>query len=607
MKHRLNYIIKYAGFWLVFFIISRMFFSIYNFDKTLQIPFPEFLLSFVYGFKLDLSMMGYTLLLPILSLAVLSAIKGQAFQLFMRYYTLVFLILFALIVFVDAELYRNWGFRIDSTIMIYIKTPKESVASVATWLILILLVGIITSVIGFYKLYKKTVEPAILNTSSLNWYYLPVFVLLSGLMIIPIRGGFGIAPINAGTVFFSKKNTANHTALNCMWNLGNSLSTMNRKQSIKFMDDEIADQHFQSIYSDRVNPSFERLLNIEKPNVLIVILESFNAGVVKSLGGINATPNLNKIAKEGVLFSNFYANGDRSDKGIVSILSGYPAQPTTSIIKFTSKAEKLPHLSRKLASFGYSTGFYYGGEINFANMNSYFVSGGYDKLVTLDHFESSDLNSKWGAHDHVVFDKLYNDLQSTKEPFFRTLFTLSSHEPFDVPHKSEFNDFNEESKYLNSIHYTDSCLGDFIDKAKNTEWWEHTWVIFVADHGSRWPGNIAYNSKAKFHVPMVWTGGAIKKDTVIESTCTHIDIPLMIGNQLGEKFTEFTFSKDVLSYQDPFAFYAFNNGFAFINDSSEYVFDNTAKRILNESSVTDNFVLKGKAFMQFLLNDFNSK
>lgn len=607
MRTRLLFFIKYATFWLVFFVFARLYFAIYNWDKTLQLTFSELFLTFIHGFKLDLSMMGYVLVLPLLVQSVLSMFAGNIFNKVMKIFTLVFLVLFAIIVIVDAELYRNWGFRIDSTIMLYVKTPKESLASITFGLFVTLTIAVAIITVTFFSLYKKIIEKYIPNQQPVNWFAIPLFIILSGSMIIPIRGGFGIAPINPGTVFFSKISMANHTALNCIWNFGNSLSTMNRKQTIKFMDDEVAKSNFQNIFkTDSVNIR-AKIIDVEKPNVLLIILESFNAGVLKSLGGIDAAPNLDKIASEGILFSNFYANGDRSDKGIVSILSGYPAQPTTSIIKFTSKAEKLPHLSKKLASLGYSTGFYYGGEINFANMNSYFMSGEYEHLVTLDQFESSDLNSKWGAHDHVVFNRLFNDLQGMEQPFFRTHFTLSSHEPFDVPHQSHFNGTNEETKYLNSINYTDSCLGDFILKAKKTSWWNNTLIILVADHGSRWPGNVTYTSKAKFHIPMIWTGGAIEKDTLISSTCSQIDIPYMIGNQLGEDFSEFVFSKDVLKDEPPFAFYAFNNGFSFINDSAGFIYDNTANVMLNEVKTSENFIVNGKAFMQYLLNDFNNK
>ncbi|MDA3890710.1 MAG: sulfatase-like hydrolase/transferase [Salinivirgaceae bacterium] len=607
MNKRLIYFLKYALYWLLFFVFIRILFLAYNSSHTAKLPFTEILFVFLHGLKLDISMTGYILMALLLLSAGLIFVKQNITIRIQRIYTLIFLILFTVISVVDIELYRNWGFRIDSTILLYIKTPKESLASTPVWLTLVLVITVVAFVWTWYYLYKKFVEKNIKELPSVKWFWSIVFVLLSGSMIIPIRGGVGIAPINQGTVFFSQYQFANHASLNALWNFGNSLTTMNQKQTIHFMDDKKAGDIVANLLQQAEKEEPLKLIG-DKPNILIIILESFNNGVIEALGGIKgAAPNLNKIAQEGVLFSNFFANGDRSDKGIVSILSGYPAQPTTSIIKFTSKAEKLPHLSKTLATKGYSSGFYYGGEINFANMNSYFVSGGYQHTVTLKDFSSSDLNSKWGAHDHIVFQRLFNDIEKMKSPFFRAMFTLSSHEPYDVPHKSSFNESNDEAKYLNSIHYTDSCIGDFISKAKQTDWWNNTWIIFVADHGNRWPGNISYSALEKFKIPMIWTGGSVLHDTIIEVALSQADIPLMIANQINADGSEYKFSKDIFVGQNPFAFYCFNNGFGFLKDSSGFIWDNTAGKPIKEHQLTTNCLEEGKAMMQVLLNDFNSK
>ena len=406
----------------------------------------------------------------------------------------------------------------------------------------------------------------------------------------------GIAPINQGAAYFSSYQFANHTALNPLWNFGKSLTTKNRMQSLTFMSDSEANKAFSNLFAEN------------KDHKVTQLLESFTSSVVASLGGVEgATPHFDALAKEGVLFANFYANGDRSDKGIVSVLSGYPAQPTTSIIKYIKKTEKLPHLSRELEQIGYSTGFYYGGEIDFANMNSYFISGGYDTLVSLDDYSKSELNSKWGAHDHITFQRFFDDLDNTKSPFFRTIFTLSSHEPFDVPHTSQFNGNDDASMFLNSVHYTDSCLGDFIQKAKKTAWWDNTWFIFIADHGSRLPGNVSYSSPEKFKIPMLWIGGAVIEDTVITKIASQIDIPLMISNQLGSDFKGFRFSKDVLNSQKGSAFFAYNNGFGYYTDTTGFVWDNTADNYVINDSVSFPIESEGKSFMQMLLDDFNAK
>ncbi len=608
VKQRLTYLLKYSLFWLTFFVFSRVLFLIYNISHTKQLPFIEVLKTFFYGLKLDVSMAGYIIFFASFFMAFLLFFSKTVNIWFFRVYTFFLIFILAVITIVDIELYRNWGFRIDSTVLLYLQTPKESFASTPVVLVIGLFALLGLFIWGSYFFYRKFAEPDLLNLKSVKWYCTPLFLFIASIMIIPIRGGVGIAPINLGAVFFSNHQFANHAAINAIWGVGESLSTMHEKQSIAFMDDTEAENEMAGLFFKKTEKPLTQLINTENPNIIIIIIESFTGGVIEPLGGVpNATPELNRLTNEGVFFTNFYASGDRSDKGIVAILSGYPAQPTTSIIKYTNKTEKLPYLSHKLKKMGYTSGFYYGGEINFANMKSYFISGGYDTLVTLNNFSGNELNSKWGAHDHIVFNRVFNDLEKAQTPFFRAMFTLSSHEPYDVPHKSMFNGTDDESKFLNSVHYTDSCIGNFIKRAKQTKWWDNTWIIFVADHGNRLPGNISYSSPRKFKIPMLWVGGAVNTDTIIANAVSQSDIPLMIGNQLHQKFKGFKFSKDVLNHQKGFAFYAYNNGFGFYTDTTGFVWDNTANNFVINNSVSKKVEKQGKSFMQVLLNDFNRK
>jgi len=607
MRERLSIIVKSIVFWLVYFILLKAIFIIYNHSFTKDIPASNIFGSFLHGFKLDMSMTGYVIFFLAFLLAFFIPFGKKANLRFIKTYTFIFIFIFTIISIVDIELYKNWGFKIDNTVLLYLKTPKESLASTPVWLIMMLalLSGLIIWLSNKY--FNRWIIRDLSKIKPTRWYFIPVMLFIAATMIIPIRGGFGIAPINPGTVFFSEHQFANHAAVNTVWNFGSSLAHNKEIEKITFMQDKQAHKYVSELLSKTDN-SVTKLIDGDNPNILIILLESFTANIIEPLGGVkDVTPNFTEIAKNGVFFNNFYAAGDRSDKGIVAVLSGYPAQPTSSIIKFTSKAEKLPHLSKMLEKDGYSTGFYYGGEINFANMNSYFVSGGYDTLITLHNFSKKDMNSKWGAHDHVVFQRLFDDLQKTKQPFFRVMFTLSSHEPFEVPHKSKFTGFDNEQKFFNAANYTDSCLGDFINKAKLTTWWNNTWIILVADHGICLVGNIPYNSSQKFRIPMVWTGGAVVKDTVISKTASQTDIPLMIGNQLDKDFKGFNFSKDVLKNQNAFAYFAYNNGFGFYTDTAGFVWDNTGNKFIEKNNVTSEFELKGKAFLQELLKDFNNK
>lgn len=602
MVLRLINLLKYYLFWIVFFIVCRLFFELYNIGQTAELSISTVLLTFWHGLRLDVSIAGFLAMFVALALAFSYKLESSKTATIIGSVSVFFIVIFSIIGICDCELYRNWGFRMDSTVLMYLKTPKEAVASTPLWLTLIFVVWMAMFIWLTIKAYIRIVGKSLRQMEPTSWKTLPVLLFVACVIIIPVRGGFGIASNKAGSVYFSNQQFANHSAVNAQWNFCNSLRYLKRMQTVNFMPQAVAD----SIVADmlKADSASTRLLKTDRPDILIMIMESFTAKAVGCVGGMQGvTPNLDRLSHKGILFSNCYASGDRSDKGIVSILSGYPAQPTTSIIKFTAKASKLPHLSQKLHAEGYNSSFYYGGDIEFANMKSYFITGDYGRLVTMNEFDKSDMNSKWGAHDHVVLDRWHSDINQFSEPFFSTLFTLSSHEPFEVPHTSQFTGTDEESLFLNSVHYTDSCIGDFVGKASAEPWWNNTLLILVADHGSRHPGDSPVDVPEKFHIPMIWLGGALNViDTVIDKYLSQNDIPALVCNQLGIESDDFTFSKDVLAGSQPFAFYSYNNGIGYVVEDEQLTWDNVSSRMTSYSP-TDSIIKQSHAFLQTLLNE----
>ncbi len=290
------------------------------------------------------------------------------------------------------------------------------------------------------------------------------------------------------------------------------------------------------------------LLNTPKPNIIIIILESFTANIMEPLGGMkDITPNLNKLVPEGVLFDHFYASGDRTDRGLIAILSAYPAQPETSIIRFPQKTQNLPFLSRALQKLDYHTSFVYGGDIGFANMESYLYTAGFSHITEDGDFNGSLNNSKWGVADEFVFRRTLEECDTARSPFFKVMLSLSSHEPFEVPMKPIFQGTDERSLFLNACLYTDKSLGEFIASAKQKPWWNKTLVIITADHGHRFPNPEELKEKERFKIPMLWLGGALtKRDTVIHTLGGQTDIANTVLAQLDSPQTNFKFSKNML-------------------------------------------------------------
>jgi len=573
---------------------------LYNFEFSVD---SDIFFSFLYGLRQDASVTGYFTVIPGLLLAASVFLSPVIIRYFIDAYTGILLFVTGFIIVADAELYRNWGFRTDAAPLLYLKQPSYAAASADTLTIVILvLISLLLFAFMFFS-YIKILRPVYKKIKPAGYKTFAVVLLFTGLMILPIRGSLGIAPMNTGTVYFSEKNVfANHAALNVIWNVGYSLTKLDKFKKITFFDDAEAKNIFKKLYPETKQTS--RMLKTGKPNVLIIILESFTAKVCGAFGGIKGiTPNLDKLAENGIIFENFYASGDRTVKGIVAILSAYPSLPTTAVMKYSSKVEKLPVLTGKFKEAGYNTEWVCGFDVNFANINSYIIHNNFDKVITVDSFPGSYGNSKWGIHDHIVFEKLAEECRKSKKPYFKVFMTLSSHEPFDVPAETVIKGDDEDSRFLNSVAYTDNAIGNFVKAMKTSGEWENTLIIFVADHGSRLPNNTLYYTPERFKIPMVWTGGAVKKNTVISKYAGQTDIPATLSSQLGIPHKEFMFGKDILSPEsESFAFYDFNNGFGFITDTSVCVFDNNRRDyILNKGNCGNNF---GKAYMQILTNDF---
>jgi phosphoglycerol transferase MdoB-like AlkP superfamily enzyme len=608
MKQRLRFFFRYAIFWIAYFILARFFFLIYENSSSLQLSFKETILVFVNGLRMDLSAAGYIMATVGLILTMTSITNGKWINKIMKPFTIFVLIVSSVIVVVDMELYKNWGFRMDATPLLYIAQPKEAMASTALWLEIVLMLFITVIVLLGVIIYNRKLKPQLLKIEK-GRITVPLFLLLlTGSMILPIRGSLGIAPMNTGMVYFSENKFANHAAVNVVWNVMDAvLYRKNHEKTYSFMNDEEAEKIVHKL--NRGGSNSIHLISSDKPNVVIILLESFSSKVIPDLGGQwNAAPNLNKLMNEGILFKNFYANASRSDKGILSVFSGYPGQPTTSIIKTPTKTESLPSVYQSFMKNGYETYFYYGGDIDFANMRSYFLNTGVHHLITVDNFDKELNNSKWGVHDEYLFNYLYQDLQKDNQPFLKTMFTLSSHDPYEVPMHSVFDGTDLDSKYLNSVAYTDSCLGDFFRKVKTSEIWNNTLFILVADHGSARPGNSQNHELDKFEIPMLWLGGVLTDSVqVVERIGSQIDIPATVLSQLGFNYDDYTFSKNLLSDEsNEFAFYVFNDGFSFITDSSKVIYDNVGNSILYHEGTTDDLI-KGKAYLQYLMNDFSSR
>jgi len=556
---------------------------------------------------MDASFTSYICILPFLLFLFRTVFIKLNVERIINVYTVVVIILISFLTTADLELYTAWGYRMDATPLQYFKSPKEMAATISSSPLFLLLIIFIALCFFSIWVYKKFIIKYIavrpLKFAAGN-FILSLFLVV--FLFVPIRGGVQKIPMNQSDVYFSQKIFADHAALNLPWNIAFPiLNKNNNKNPFDFFPERKAQQVVNDLYNTGVK-KIPSILNTERPNIIFIIMESFTAKFVGCLGGeAGVTPNLDSIAANGLLFTNIYAAGDRSEKGQVAVLSGYPNQAITSIIKTPTKTQKLPSITQALEREGYHTSYTYGGELEFANIKSYLINIGFNKLISKYSFPTDERTTSWGVHDQYVFNRFYENVQQEKEPFFAALFTLSSHEPYDVPF-SKFRVSDETSKFRNSIAYTDSCIGVFMHQLKQSALWNNTLVVFVADHGHPLPGHDRNDVPSKFHIPLIFSGGALKDKGVITTIGSQTDIVKTVLDQLNINAEQFKWSKDLLdSAAKPFAFYCFNNGFGFVTPAQTFTMDNVSQKIIyTKGNVDSSSITNGKAYMQFSYQDY---
>ena len=609
MKKRISVFLLYLVYWYVLFVIVRLAFLLTYLDRTLQLSASEIVNTFIYGFKLDIAIASYIAFLPSLLLAITSFLKSRFIKYFYHAFTATALLFGTVIISGDLFMYRHWGFRIDATPLFYMTNLKAMTASVSTFTIMggILAVLLISGILYFtyYKIFEAKLG-SLQKSNTAVYILLPLTLML----VVVMRGGLGIASLSTSTAYFSKNQFANHAAINPIWNVGFSISESDDlHKKYEYFNEQEVEKLLTPLQSGNGNTI--NLLRNNRPNIILFITESLTAKVLEATGGRpGIMPELNKLVKEGVLFDNIYAASDRTDKGIAAVLAGYPSLPGTSPLKYQKLTEKLDFIPKDLNAVGYRSEFYYGGTLVFANYQSFLVQAGYDKMVSDKDFPAADLKSKWGAFDHVVFNRCLADTPDNDTKFFKTILTLTSHEPFETPVAKAFKGDDDDSKYLNSLHYTDASIGNFVREAKTREWWDNTLIIIIADHGSSRPGNSDIFDKNKYHIPMIWLGGALNvRDTVISRMASQTDLAATLLSQLEINSGGFKFSKNILANDYiPYSFFTFTGGFGFQKPESLLIYSTVTNTYSESDEKTGNLSQKqGKAYLQSLYMDFHDK
>lgn len=635
MKQIIWFVKTYATFVVLFVLQKPLFLFLEKGSATQPVDniFTELPAVIWHGLPLDLSMAGYLSVIPgFLSIAVVW-LKRDLVKPIMNIYFIIASLFITCSFLLNASLYPYWKYPLDSTPLFYFFTsPADAIASVSIWQVILSIVILIVLTIGVWFTLRMRGEKR-QQYSRYSYGYggfgsgkrnrfddfdrhrgrtSIILLLLTGLLFLPIRGGITVSTMNTGQAYYSQNAYLNHSAVNPLFSLLESITHQEDFASqYRFMKDKEADKIFATMTSTSDENTYpllnEATFKKGTPDILIVIMESFASDIMPSMGSYkDVAVCLDSIAQQSILFTRFYANSFRTDRGMVSILSGYPAQPTTSIMRYPRKTSQLPSIARNLAKYkNYKTTYYYGGDADFCNMRSYLVSQGYQHIISDANFPIEDKLSKWGVPDHILAARMMEDIkaqQNEKRPMLRILQTSSSHEPFEVPYH------RLKDKRLNAFAYTDSVMGAIVREYRKLPRWKNTLIVFVPDHVGGYKEQLNDHDRSRYQIPLILAGGAISRPMKVGIIGSQHDIAATLLGQLGVEHREFTFSKNMMSDATPkFAFFAVNDAFGVVSEENSLIYDNRAKRIVYDKGEKGFNLKRGQAYLQKLYDDLAKK
>lgn len=477
------------------------------FERFAEINFMESLLSFVYGLRMDSMLLGI-IIAPMMLLGTLSPKYFENFvSKFLKFYLLFFLLFILFMENVTFPFFLQYDVRLNYLFIEYLEFPKEVGSllfkdyklEIIISFVLMIIAGITfmkSNFIDFRKIFKTNYPIRLF-----------LFIPLSLIIFLSIRSSLGHRPANISDALYSTNRVLNEITKNSIYNVGYAFYSY-KKHEQKLVEKygkistieayKLASNILNIKYSDENRPfarKVESNFETSKPkNLVIFIQESMGAQFVGFTGGDSSlTPNMNSLANEYIGFTNLFANGTRSVRGLEAMTSGFLPIAGESVVKRNKSQNDFFSIAKLLKPLGYKSSFIYGGESRFDNMKNWYLGNGFDEVIEQSDFKNPSFISTWGVCDEDLVIKANEKFKSygkNNENFVSVMFSQSNHAPFELPDgKIEFVDGIPKKDVKNAIKYADFAIGRFFELAKKEEYFKNTIFVVVADHNVRVYGN----------------------------------------------------------------------------------------------------------------------
>ena len=495
---------------------------------------------FTIGFRFDIIMLSYLAFLPAFLLTFLPDPFLKKFDGFLNIYFILFLFLFFFMELSTLNFINEYDTRPNRLFLDYLIYPKEVLGTLVKSYLPSMIFTFILVLVALYFAFKFG-KKVFCTVSSNYKTKLLIFPLVAFFIFWGARSSLTtIRPVNASNAIFSSDQMTNSLGLNSLYTVAFAAYSLQREGKVDkygkmdefeaynrvkkymdvtdFIDDEVPFLHLQQ--PDSSSPKY---------NVVVFLQESLGAEYVGCLGGLPLTPELDKLSKEGLLFTNLYSSGTRSVRGIESVITGFLPNPSESVVKLSNAQQGFFTLADAFGKQNYDTSFIYGGLSNFDNMASFFNGNGFNNIIDETDFDADGkkyaFKGVWGYSDEDLAVKANEYFSSLGDkPFFSLMFSTSNHEPFEFPDGRIKLYDNKKNTVNNAMKYADFSIRKFFELAKKQKYFNNTIFIVIADHNTR-----TYSKSLvpihKFHIPALIIAPNIQKGTTYDNLASQIDIP----------------------------------------------------------------------------------
>ena len=593
MKRDIHYLEYLYCHLLLIFLMGRVGFILNN-SSVEQLSFTDAAAACWRGFVgHDLMVAAVLLVVPwLVGLLAMRRPRMNVRAWLAPYYVVMGLSLAAIIVG-DAVMYEYWHFKLGMVVLSYAASPEGTTNSVSIAYILV-------RIAFFIALALWTTIPCILLTPkrlpagrserlwmrnvSIIW----TFLLVSAVCFMQQGDAYSQG--------HPRRMLANHAAVNPVYAFAQSVRfSLDYAKRYDLLSEPDREDLFHGLYPEPADDIQDTLLLSQRPDILIVFIESFGSRFVQELGGLpGVAPGWSRLIPEGIFWQNFYSNSFRTDRGTVSAYSGWLSYPDVGLMRQTKFHPALPSIARSLESEGYRTAYIYAGRMSNMGKRQYLEDMSFRHLFDDTAFPAEAERNSWGIYDSISCQKAVELVSQWKEGHhFMAVQTISSHEPWNVPYH------RLDDKILNAFAYTDYSVACMVDSLRRLPQWRNLLVIMLPDHGYLY--RQSYDDPGFFHAPMLWTGGAIRKPRRMDILMNQSDLPATLLSQMGIPHYDFPWSRNVLSrtYTYPFVYCNWPDGILFADSTGTSICELGADNALTEQPADDGLrILRAKAILQ---------